>query len=360
MSDFNGRVFHFVYNYWDYSGATQQAIKLSKGSEYEVVFINSQKNKVLFPSCNIDNEIKVIDIPTNLFFRIVYLFFVVSFKIKKNDICHFHGFHHLPLLITTFFNRLCFLKCTLEGVDDLKSLINRNPIFLNYILRNIKFINSLNKKILRINTESYSDGRKKLVIIPNGVEISESEKCISNTRNCFICVGAIVPRKNVKDVIQYYIDNYIGLGFPLYIIGPADPSMSEFNHEYYEECLELVGKHSDAIFMIGNQSKSQLYDYYKRAIAMLFFSHREGTPNVVLEAISFNCPVVYKRRDEVVSWILENIEFEDLFDDKFPSLKLLDRISSSGLLRRRALEFDIIKIKSITGKLYLDMMGELS
>jgi glycosyltransferase involved in cell wall biosynthesis len=358
MSDFEGRVFHFVYNYWNYSGATKQSIKLAHGSSNKTIFINSQRKSLFFLNYNSDNNRVVIDVPSLFAFRILALFYILIFKVRKNDVCHFHGFHHMPLLIASLLSRACFFKCTLEGVDDLYSLKLRNPIFLNFILRKVSFINSLNEKILRLNKESNLCSDGKLVVIPNGVEIEEIDNSLVYERNCFICVGAVVPRKNVKEVINYYIHNYIDSELPLYIIGPADNSIAEFNEKYYQECLSLAEKYNGKVFFVGNKSKQQLTEYYRRAKAMLFFSHKEGTPNVVLEAISFNCPVIYKKTDEVVRSILDNKKIDDLQCESKPSLKDLCMIAESGELRKRACDYNIRKIQVKTSQLYSIMLED--
>jgi len=358
VGDFKGRAFHFVYNYWDYSGATQQSIKLAKESSYKTIFINSQKNNLFFLNHTSDNNREVINVPSLLVSRILALLYILIFKVKKNDVCHFHGFHHIPLFIASLLSRVCFFKCTLEGVDDLYSLKLRNPKFLNFILKKIKFINSLNEKILRINKESNLCHDDKLVVIPNGVEIEEIDTSLVYERNCFICVGAVVPRKNVKEVIEYYIHNYLDSELPLYVIGPADNSIAEFNEAYFQECLLLAEKYSEKIFIVGNKNKQQLFEYYRRATAMLFFSHKEGTPNVVLEAISFNCPVIYKKADEVVRSILSIKKIDNLQCETTPSLKSLCMISESGELRKRAFDYNIRTIQIKTSQLYSNMVEE--
>lgn len=357
MNEFEGRVFHFVYNYWDYSGATQQSIKLAKQCDGKVFFINSQKSNSFFYS-TVDDGKKVIDVPSLLPLRLLTLLYIFIVKVNKSDVCHFHGFHNIPLFIACLLSRTCFLKCTLEGVDDLESLKTRNPMFLKYILKKVKFINSLNKKILEINKKSLMCNEDKLIVIPNGVEIQDVDDNLSYQRDCFICVGAVIPRKNVKEVIEYYVENYLSSELPLYIIGPADPSMAEFCDTYYKECLLLVEKYNKKVFIVGSKNKQQLYDYYRRAIAMLFFSHKEGTPNVVLEAISFNCPIIYRNEDEVVGWILSGGGIKGLTYDVVPSLQYLNQISKSGDLRERALDFDIKVIAMKTKKMYSDMVGE--
>ena len=120
----------------------------------------------------------------------------------------------------------------------------------------------------------------------------------------------------------------------------------------------VVEKYNKKVFIVGSKNKQQLYDYYRRAIAMLFFSHKEGTPNVVLEAISFNCPIIYRNEDEVVGWILSGGGIKGLTYDVVPSLQYLNQISKSGDLRERALDFDIKVIAMKTKKMYSDMVGE--
>ncbi|MBB1400966.1 glycosyltransferase family 4 protein [Pseudoalteromonas sp. SG45-1] len=341
------KVYHFVYNYWDYSGATKQAMKLSAELNMNNLFVNSQFRKV--PSQKKHKDI--IDLPINKLFRCVFLFFFFVFKVKKNDICHFHGFHSLALLLATALNKKTYLKCTLEGVDDLPSLLRRKVLFVDFILKRVNKINSLNVKIDKLN-RSVGLYNEKLVLIPNGVNLPEITK--NNERdNFFICVGAVISRKNVLGILDYYYTHYEKLSSKLYIIGPKDISISEFEMDYYSDCKEFIVKRGmNNVEFLGVMNAIELSDYYSRALGMIFFSEKEGTPNVVLEALSYNCPVIYKSSDEVVSWVLDSELSDTLCSWKAPTPRVLKSISESGKLRMQAEKFDIKIIAQKTQELY--------
>jgi len=64
------------------------------------------------------------------------------------------------------------------------------------------------------------------------------------------------------------------------------------------------------VIFTGKLSKDKTYDIYKKSVALLFFSKKEGMPNVLLEAMAHNCiPIVsdiYEVSKEIIG---DNGEF---------------------------------------------------
>jgi glycosyltransferase involved in cell wall biosynthesis len=69
------------------------------------------------------------------------------------------------------------------------------------------------------------------------------------------------------------------------IIGDGDASVMAYLNK-----LILQFKCVENIFFLGR--KSNPYKYLKKASALVLSSHYEGTPNVIVEAIALNIPVV--------------------------------------------------------------------
>ncbi|MBI9069911.1 MAG: glycosyltransferase family 4 protein [Salinivirgaceae bacterium] len=352
------KVAHHVYNYWSYSGATQQAIKLARimsdGEAVKSTFINSEKNTLSFYKIQEDDGITVIDLPSRLLFKIVSIFYLLVVSKYKFDIHHFHGFHLAEKLFVRIFKKTIVFKCTLEGSDDLKSLSSRKFSFLHkWIFRKVDVINSLNNRIYNINKD-YID-KVKLVIIPNGVELPSAP--MLEQRNIFLFAGAIVPRKQPLQVIRYYIEHYSKTGFPLILAGPCDSNLPEFNNAYYDECKALAATLPDgAIQFVGNQSKKDMARLYSISLGLIFFSSREGTPNVVLESMSYNCPIIHNERDEVTQWLLgdEIAKKLSVSDGIVKAAKVdeLFKIIESKALIERGGTFSIEKTAALTLNLY--------
>lgn len=351
------KIVHFVYHYWTYSGATEQAVKLSKVlcNKYNTknIFFNFSNNNKFSYKATEDNNSLVYDIPSNVFFKIlilIYLFFLTS-----PSVIHSHGFHRLPILVASLFRCPILLKCTLIGRDDLPSLLSTRLKFINnFILSRISMVNCLNEVIKSMNLSCFPSN--KLCVIPNGVELPVQ---IVSVRDKFLCAGAIIPRKRPLEVIRYFNKFYTGRGYKLYLAGPYDENLGEFENGYFLECMTEINKNPTEIVLLGNVDFSELSNLYATSMALIFFSLREGTPNVVLEAISHNCPVVFCDTDVVVSSIMGNnlsamLSVSNSFDTPV-TINTLESIANQTKLYERAVLSSIDNVASMHFDLYIKL-----
>lgn len=343
-------VFHSVYNYWEFSGATEQARKISRvfADDKTIFFLNSSKKNAYFLSrVSVDERFTVIDLPRNSIFKIAFVFY---YFIKfKPYILHTHGFHRLIIFVAFFFRKLkVLLKCTLLGTDDLHSLYSRRFSFLNKLLvSRVDKVNCLNSVIYDINKNFVDD--EKLCVIPNGVE--QQNHTSSKRENIVLIVGAVVPRKNVLEAIKYYKETFNPNVYQLLIVGPLDNQIAEFEAEYLRKCYLSAKEVEGNVKFTGKLDHEATIALFKKSKAMIFFSKREGTPNVVLEALSCNCPVIFKSSDIVVRDVLGptlNVELEsENFHEQMVKADFLDSVIQSDALTERAKSFSI---ETISGK----------
>ncbi|WP_028768728.1 glycosyltransferase family 4 protein [Shewanella fidelis] len=357
-------VAHFVYNFWNYSGATAQAVKLADSlnstSDVKSIFFNNTVNSLKWYRESVVEDKIVIDLPNNLLLK---LFSILATNKKYNpDVYHFHGFHRLGLILTVLLNIPTFFKCTLLGKDDFPSLLKgRNRSLTYFILARIGKINCLNRVIQDLNYECIPDAN--LEIIPNGVVMPvDVERSLYNQKKkFFLFAGAIVERKQPLEVIRFFNDNYASQGYNLILAGPHDSSVAEFEQDYFELCkAESQRFNSEQIQFVGNVESSRLKKYYAQSTGLIFFSLREGTPNVVLEAMSWDCPVIFLKRDVIVA---DLIGYElsvtlslDNFDSPGPEPEMLLSIARDGLASQRARLFDIDQTAVKHYTLYLEML----
>lgn len=293
------KIFHFVYNLSSYSGAAQQALKISRFMPLEEVFFINFDDKTTKMSSFRNEDYNVIyNVPNSFVVKTFWLIFLY-FRLKPN-ICHFHGFHRLPILLfSRIFRCSSILKCTLLGKDDLASLLSgENKAINKFLISNLNVINSLNRVIYDINVKYFPE--EKMVTIPNGVELSKTLTG-NEIRKDYLCSGAVVPRKNVLEVIKYFNQHFFSSGETLYIAGPNTPGLAEFDPLYYQECIR---ESNENVVFLGNVGKKEINRLYQTSKALIFFSQREGTPNVVLESLSNNCPVIHSGNDLVINDIL--------------------------------------------------------
>lgn len=352
------RVAHYVYKYWFYSGATQQAIKLAnimdKSGTVTSTFVNFDKNDLFFYKVKSDNGFSIIDIPSSFFFKVPSLLFLIVFSKYKFDLHHFHGFHTIAGIFVGLLGRKSLLKCTLDGSDDIESLFSRRFTFIyKWIVSRVSLINSLNNNINEKNLKYVS--ANKLTIIPNGVQLNKAFK--KGERKAFLFAGAIVPRKRPLDVIKYYIDNYSNTGVSLLLAGPFDENLPEFDSEYFLKCEQMSKSTPGAkVEFIGHQTREKMIELYLSSIGLIFLSDREGTPNVVLEAMSCNCPVIHYDNDAVIKWLLgSELTAQSSIDQSSPDkieINVLQEIIATEKLLVRAEVFSINKSAVLTERIY--------
>lgn len=342
-------VAHFVYNFWNYSGATAQAVKLADSlkttSNVKSIFFNNTVNSLKWYRESVVEDKLIIDLPNNLLFK---LFAILAANRKHTpDIYHFHGFHRLGLIFTVLFKIPTFFKCTLLGKDDFPSLLRgRNRALNHFILARIGKINCLNRVIHDLNYDCIPEAN--LVVIPNGV-VMPADKEIAlykSKKKFFLFAGAIVERKQPLEVIRFFNENYASKGYSLILAGPYDDGIAEFDQDYFELCkAESKRFNAEQVQFVGNVESNKLKKYYAESSGLIFFSLREGTPNVVLEAMSWDCPVVFLSRDTIVADLIGQELASTLsinsIDSVGPKPEELTNIASSGLVSQRARLFDI-------------------
>lgn len=129
----------------------------------------------------------------------------------------------------------------------------------------------------------------KIMIIPNGIDVSKFEDIDQNKDDDVINIGAIlriVPIKDVKTMIMsFYIIKKEIKNAKLYLMGPIDE-----DEDYYNECSELVKnlELEDVIFT----RRINIKDYVGKMDILLLSSISEGQPLAILEGLACKKPFV--------------------------------------------------------------------
>jgi len=318
---------YFVYNLDSYSGAAQQALLLAKNLNQKILIFNH--NNKLFKKHKYNEFIEIIDLPQNKLFQLfIILFFTLEYKI---NIYHFHGSFNVGMFLGTILRKKMILKTTLLGDDDFDTFATKKSWKIRYFLIKSIYRNIvLSKKLKKINAK-YIDS-SKIELIPNGVLLTETCLTLKEKENAFCFVGLVCERKRTYKSIKYFIDNYSeDKTSKMYVVGPYKDMKdnNEFSNHYVEKCIQLIEENNliDRVIFTGRVSKEETQDIFKKSKALLFFSSKEGMPNVVLEAMANNCVPITSELDGVVREIFENKKQGFILGDSFEKVdvSLIDK-----------------------------------
>jgi glycosyltransferase involved in cell wall biosynthesis len=99
-----------------------------------------------------------------------------------------------------------------------------------------------------------------------------------------VTAGALVPLKGVDRLIDA-MALMRGVNTKLYVIGEGPRRAA------LESRVSRLGL-TDRVFLIGQRSQAELAEWYSAADLFCLASHREGCPNVIIEAMACGSPVV--------------------------------------------------------------------
>ena len=232
--------------------------------------------------------------------RQIYFMVAVALKIillRKNfNIIHVHGGKHnacVSSFIGYLLKKKTIIKITNSGERfDLKMLQEWffglgklfTKIIINYTDKFIALTPEIKKELI-----NYGINKKKIIIIPNGVEIFPSIKFthkdykINKQKKIGICVASLSQKKNHKTLINSFKDVLKEFDCHLFLVG--DGSL----RDNLENQIRKNG-------LINNITISgwvkDVKGYFSIADFFVLPSWTEGLSNSVLEALSFGLPCI--------------------------------------------------------------------
>jgi glycosyltransferase involved in cell wall biosynthesis len=283
-------VYHIVTGMFEYNGAAQQALLVARKSSSTRAIVNLER----LPQCREGpHGIKILSCSMRIIPQV--LFWLRFFLLEDVQLLHFHGIKPIPIVLAVLLRWPFILKTSIDGVDDLQSVSKKRLGSLKVFILKQCAANIVLSEFSRRHNIPFL-GEDRVYLVPNGVELPETVH--RNKGNIFCFAGLICPRKRTLVSIQYFHKFFAGLpGARLVIAGPygASAASIEYSEAYYLECRAYVRNNNleDIVEFRGLLDQEDLRTLFSDAKALLFFSEREGMPNVVLEAMAFNCvPVV--------------------------------------------------------------------
>lgn len=137
-------------------------------------------------------------------------------------------------------------------------------------------------------------------IVPNPLskdiqnKITEKSEFNNVEDKSIIFVGHITSSKGVYELVESYLllDDENNLKF----IGP-------YEEDVKNDLINLAGKKANRIKFLGVMNKSNVLLEMKRATLLVLPSYTEGFPNVIIEAMAMQCPIVATRVGAVANML---------------------------------------------------------
>lgn len=316
----------------DYTGAGLRAYNHAKYLSHIGIQVNIITTTKSYEKLN-NIRINTIRLP-NFFFKnkLVVLFFmprlfIIFLNLLKNikpDFVHCFGFESWFSILFLFTCRLRKIKAivetTLIGLDD-PLTIKRSQfgkLKFNIFSHANKVINLSPSGTLSCKSAKIQD--EKLVLIPNSVDtrvfhpVNIENKIalrrkynIDSERKVFISVGAVIPRKGIKDIIEIYSNVlwYFKKSY-LIIVGPVDINIE--NISYYNKMQEYINNIGIRDNVIFTGRISNVDEWFQIADICLFASTKEGFPSVIIQAMATGVPVVSLPLPNVIDYIISDQE----------------------------------------------------
>ena len=131
--------------------------------------------------------------------------------------------------------------------------------------------------------------------IPNPIPLSLQKcvekldlKVIGNNRKSgeILFVGHMLKTKGAQEILMACVDNYAVK--KLIMVGPF------FDDNFKNELVIIANKRESGkwVEFVGEKNREEVWQYYKSCSVFCLPSYSEGFPNVILEAMSFACPII--------------------------------------------------------------------
>jgi glycosyltransferase involved in cell wall biosynthesis len=211
----------------------------------------------------------------------------------KYDIVHYHAMGPALFAPILRLRRSVAIVATVQGRDDQRSkwggFAKRMLRFGALSTARVAHETIVVSEQLRENYEE--EFARTTTYIPNGLQpVAISGKTDElaafgvTPGNYLIYVGRLVPEKGLDMIPKAYRD--VLTDMPLLIVGDSASTDS------YVDELKRDSAQDPRIRFTGAQRGETLYQLFRHAKAMVMPSHLEGLPLVLLEAISFETPLI--------------------------------------------------------------------
>jgi glycosyltransferase involved in cell wall biosynthesis len=245
------------------------------------------------------------------FFLLKIVFFILN-HFKYINIIHVHSVNS-PALIASIIGKILSIptvvKVTRNGKNSALSIYEKTLIgrFYLYLLKKFAFkficLSSFAKKEML----SKNFNEKKLVIVPNGVEIKKVLKEKTKNKNLYVVVCRLIKRKKVDEIIKSFKKIFKNKKKKLLIVGDG-PELG--NLKKLDKNLKSKAK----IYFLKNKKNSYVLEKIETCSFFIMNSNSEGLSNAMLEAMSKKLVIISKKLNSNKDILRHNfncLEFEN-------------------------------------------------
>ncbi len=298
----------------DHSGAAKQAITLASTLSVQgvrIFFISQGSSREALAVKRVANFEVFRIYKQSLIWKVIAparFFWLLFTKRCEFSILHVHGFGYLGKIAVVFgkmFRKPVIIKMTMVGEDDAMSIRQGPRGWLAFRLFSTASHYIAITETFRKSCEAAGLPVSKVSLIPNGVDIarfcpvSEPERQALRTRLgipadkiVLAYAGLVRPEKG----IDFLLDAASKLhgqhsSAMLVLMGPVEPWLPAEERRYADRMLERIkGELRGIVQFVGNVSN--VHEFFQASDIFVSASHREGFPNVLLEAMATGLPPV--------------------------------------------------------------------
>jgi len=288
----------------------------------------------------------------NLFFawfvKIYTLYLLLKFN-KEYDIIHIH--ENLLYFLVPWLRLRYKVIVTVHGIKGFKFYDKKILwMFFKTALKSANKIIAVNREDEKFLGKEF--GKKKVVYIPNGVDLEVYKKIkTKKIENKIVFIGRIHKQKGIKYLLNAFIEiNKRYPNFKLEIIGKLNNYAYKLKNQY---------NHKDIIWKGYIEDKEKIVKQLKSAFCIVLPSLWEGLPLTLLESLASSRPVIvsdipaYKSiiKNEAIFFKVKDIrdlknKIKELIDNK----KKADKIGKKG--EKMSINYDWNNIAKKLDKVY--------
>lgn len=214
------------------------------------------------------------------------MIFKLKDLIKHYDIIHIHlpdPMATLALFLTNIKNKKIILHWHSDIINQ-KFLLNFFIPLQSWLLKRADTIIATSEKYI-LESPYLQKYQEKCVCIPIGIDVPPHDQMANKNSNIILSVGRLVPLKGLEYLIQSAV--FLPERFQIHIIGDGNP-------QYRNQIQTLINSLDlkNRVILLGPKTQDELKKLYPQANCFVLPSLQESYGIVLLEAMSFNLPLV--------------------------------------------------------------------